>query len=224
MDLLSNINPAILVSALVFGAVSSLHCFAMCGPLAFQAKDQPLRQLSYQLGRFLSYQIMGFLIFFLANSVFSEIKQSLQEYTLMVLVGIYLAIGLQIVLRKKNSLPSDHFFSKLYNKSFKKLNQLREKSSFSFGLGLISGLIPCGLLHTFLLGVIPLQSMTMVFLFIACFWMATAPALTLSVFSLSYLKKRFAGSLTTLQGLSFIALSLYTLYLKHQAVLAGQCQ
>lgn len=224
MDLLSEINPAILMSALIFGAVSSLHCFAMCGPLAFQAKGNPIGQLSYQAGRFLSYQAMGFIIYSIASSVFSELKQGIQEYTLYLLVAIYLIIGIKIIYQKKSTLPSDHLFSKLYNQSFQRIALLQKKKYFALLLGLISGLLPCGLLHTFLLGVIPLQNPLMVMLYVSAFWLATTPALTISAYSLDYLKQRLAGSFTTLQGLTFIGLSLYVLFVKHQALITGQCQ
>jgi sulfite exporter TauE/SafE len=224
LDLLNNIDPAILVSALIFGAASSLHCFAMCGPLAFQAKDNPKRQISYQLGRLISYLLIGFLIHNIANSIFTELTQSLQSYALYLLMGIYLLIGLQMIFRKKNTLPTDSTFAKFYNSSFKLINRWQQKPFFSLSLGLISGLLPCGLLHTFLLGVIPLEKNLMVGLYILSFWIATTPALTISAYSFGYLKNRFKGQLSTLQGTTFLGISLYVLYIKHTAVLAGQCQ
>lgn len=224
MDLLNNINPAILISALLFGAASSLHCFAMCGPLAFQAKDNPKRQMSYQIGRLVSYLLIGFLLHNIANSIFTELTKSLQSYVLYLLTGIYLLIGLQMIFRKKNTLPTDSIFAKFYNASFKMVHRWQQKKFFSLSLGLISGLLPCGLLHTFLLGVIPLENNLMVAAYIMSFWIATTPALTLSAYSFGYLKNRFKGQLSTLQGLTFLGLSLYVLYVKHGALTAAQCQ
>ncbi len=51
---------AALAAVALLAALSSLHCAAMCGPLASCASDgQPRRALQYHLGRLLGYAMLG---------------------------------------------------------------------------------------------------------------------------------------------------------------------
>jgi hypothetical protein len=57
-----------LISALVFGLISSLHCIGMCGPIAMMLpvdhknpSKKTIQILTYHLGRLTAYATLGLL-------------------------------------------------------------------------------------------------------------------------------------------------------------------
>jgi uncharacterized protein len=221
-DLLTSTDLPILLSAISFGFLSSLHCGSMCGPLVCQSSDSPQGHIFYQIGRFLSYQALGFILYNLSSSIFSTISKSLQEYSLYLLIFIYLYMGLKILLNKSGNLVSFPYFSTLYKVFIKKIFKQKNKNKIPFLLGTISALLPCGLLHAFLLGVIPLRSPFVVFLYISCFWLSTTPILLGINLSLRRVKKNFIFNSPKVLGCLYLILGGYLIYVRHIGILESK--
>ena len=65
-----------LTTAFLFGVVSNLHCFGMCGPILLSIplnrQDQRavvLGTLQYHFGRILTYSLLGFIVGFIGMGI-----------------------------------------------------------------------------------------------------------------------------------------------------------
>jgi len=114
------------LAAVVAGAVTSVHCVAMCGPLACAVRAKPFE---YHAGRFISYSLAGALCGALGQSVALLLKGSVAHFAPWALAAVLLLVGLG--LEKK--LPQPRWFAAL-------LFRLRLRRS----LGLLTPLLPCG--------------------------------------------------------------------------------
>ncbi|WP_103327903.1 sulfite exporter TauE/SafE family protein [Bacteroidetes bacterium endosymbiont of Geopemphigus sp.] len=142
----------IVSTAFILGVAGSLHCFGMCGPIAFAiAIDRNrkvkmlLQNLSYQLGRIFSYTLLG-LIFGMIGYGFSI--AGLQRF-----LSVMLGIGMMISV----FIPARFFLRNYWLKPYGRLlGKLRlslgyfiRKKTFSglFIAGCLNGLLPCGLVY-----------------------------------------------------------------------------
>ena len=210
---------AIFLSALSFGFLSGFHCMGMCGPLAIQAGRSVKDGFSYQWGRLLSYQIFGFGLYFLADAVFNISGKGVQNYLLFALVLLYFYIGVVTIVKRKSIVSFHNVFNKLYQVSFRRIGR-----GYPFFLGFISALLPCGLLHVFLLGVIPLSHPLKVFVYILCFWLATTPFLVTAAWSFKVLKSRIAFRSPVLIGILYMLMGGYLVSIRyHGGGADGSC-
>ena len=99
-------NFDIIIPALILGAVSSLHCIGMCGPLAMALplKDQQRSRfygaILYNLGRITTYASFG-LVFGLIGRSFAWFGWQ-QKISIMLGVIILVSLILPRLLNKKN--------------------------------------------------------------------------------------------------------------------------
>jgi uncharacterized protein len=139
---------ALLISGLVLGAIGSMHCVGMCGPIAlalpvhqYSKFKKYLAVLLYNLGRATTYGLIGL--------IFGSIGQSFYLVNLQQSISIVLGVFILIAL----------FLSHTNALSFFKLNFLRQAlqvlktqltllfkkkgPSYLFLIGLLNGLLPC---------------------------------------------------------------------------------
>jgi sulfite exporter TauE/SafE len=173
--------------AFSIGFFGSLHCIGMCGPLAlgvssFYPQDRltlMLRMLSYNIGRILTYALMGLVLGAIGQSfVLTGFQKSLSIVSGIVLVILFLF-----------SLDLEKLFNKFewYKKALKKYHNWFSngmshfKSIPSFLLGAMNGLLPCGLVYLALLGAMTAGNIEKGALFMLIFGMGTIPAMLLTV-------------------------------------------
>lgn len=144
-----------LYTAFTFGLLGSLHCVGMCGPLALampfgQKRDRLARVLTYNGGRILTYGVLGALMGFLGQGIFLV---GLQSWLTLALGVLLVAVGLFSVQLEFNlwSLP---VLSSWYLRLKSAFARLISKTGYGsiFGLGLLNGLLPCGLVYLALAG------------------------------------------------------------------------
>ncbi|MDA8792119.1 sulfite exporter TauE/SafE family protein [Bacteriovoracaceae bacterium] len=205
---------SIIISSLAFGLLSSLHCLSMCGPLACAAGKSAKNQILYEGGRLLSYLILGFVLAKTSTLFFKNINVEIHQYSLIFLIVLYFYIGLMYILKKRNHFASSKIFSGIYQKFYhsKFITNKRHSQLFPFFLGLISALLPCGLLHTYLLGVIPLKHDYLIFAYISMFWLATALPLTSLGFTFQKIKEKVKSP--RIIGISYIVLGIYLIVIR----------
>lgn len=135
-------------TAFLLGFVGSLHCAGMCGPLALALPvvgrtraSFILSRLTYNLGRVVTYGALG-LVFGLLGATLA--LAGLQRW-LSLLAGAALLIGL--LASSRHAVGTSAF--KLVGWVKAGLGQLLQRRSFSalFMLGLLNGLLPCGLVY-----------------------------------------------------------------------------
>jgi sulfite exporter TauE/SafE len=134
----------------------------MCGALCFSGCSTQKKVTEYQLGRLISYLAVGIFFSILGVGFYVQSSKNLFWF----LFFLVLVVGLITSLKYFGSLLNSWFF-----KFFKRLNP----KGLAFVTGLISGLLPCGILH-FIFGLVAFKSHLIVGLAIVlCFWFGTLP-------------------------------------------------
>lgn len=188
-------STAFLLLALGTGILGSLHCVGMCGPiaLALPLKDEKpaLAILLYNIGRAITYAILGLLPGLLGLSLHLAGLSRWISIGLGVLLLVFVVLGFGTSLEKWVSRFG-------FYRGFKqKLGALFSKSGYKnlFSIGLLNGLLPCGLVYTALLLSVGAGSPFQAALFMFLFGLGTLPALFLLSYFGKYLQLSFRNAL-----------------------------
>lgn len=158
--------------------MGSAHCLGMCGPLvlALPLDRQEKRQLAfkalqYNIGRVLVYTFLGLFLGLLGKGLFvAGIQKGFSIFLgLMLLIVVLFKINLESQFVK---LPLVHQYIQLVKKAISK--QLHHRNS-SFTLGLLNGLLPCGLVYLALAGAVTTATPVQGALFMLLFGLGTMP-------------------------------------------------
>ncbi|MDX1958512.1 MAG: sulfite exporter TauE/SafE family protein [Leptospiraceae bacterium] len=138
----------------LFGITSFFHCIAMCGPfvgvLNMMSDSKWRTNLCYNFGRLVSYSLLGALFGFLglgANSTGSLVR--IQNLSVIFSAFILVLFGLSFFFQKEflSFNLMQVFLQKKLHPFLARMKKSNRAFSFSFILGLISGLLPCGMLY-----------------------------------------------------------------------------
>lgn len=168
--------------AFSIGIVGSFHCVGMCGPLALAL---PLSQnsflakstgaLLYNAGRIVTYAVFG-LVFGLIGQTAALF--GFQQWLSIVAGAVIL---LFIILPKKYNISrlvsgkATSFFTGLRNRLGLLFTQ--KNNSSLFVIGLLNGLLPCGLVYMAVAGAIAAGDVANSVLFMAAFGLGTLPVM-----------------------------------------------
>ncbi|MGO9556069.1 MAG: sulfite exporter TauE/SafE family protein [Syntrophobacteraceae bacterium] len=187
-------------ASFIVGLTGSLHCLGMCGPLiiawslryrsASQAGSGEVgpslfsgvffHHLAFHAGRIATYVLLGAIVAGIFSSL--EVHRFSMEYRagLAIASGITL-IGLGLVIF--GTLPLPHFVVRLFSpqasvfgKGLARLANSRSLGS-KIGLGLLAGLLPCGLTWAMLVAAASTLSPARGLVMMASFGLGTVPAL-----------------------------------------------
>lgn len=171
-----------ILSGLIMGLVGSLHCLGMCGPIAIAIpgrSDEKLTvvidSLIYNFGRVVTYMIMGLIVGLLGSTI------SLAGYQeiISIVAGALLLIIVIIPRKWEVAIGNISFIKaggdKLKN-AFRKIINKKSMSSL-FGIGLLNGMLPCGLVYAALIAAIAFGSVTSAITFMFFFGLGTIPML-----------------------------------------------
>lgn len=164
-------------TAIIMGLAGSLHCAGMCSPLAVAVTSKKpflLSGIIYNSGRVLVYALLGAL----AATFGSALHLAPYQQTISIALGIaFLIIGMGLFSAQVPYLgvwvvKFTSYLKKLFGKA------LQHKSSFTtFLLGMINGLLPCGLTYLALSACLILPSASEGFLFMIFFGFGTWPVM-----------------------------------------------
>lgn len=147
------------IVALMTGLVGSLHCIGMCGPIAIALplgnKNWGLRtigSLTYNVGRTITYGLLGGIFGLLGQGI--EMA-GLQQWA-SILIGAVMILSVIFPALFRNKIKFDQILSGYASKLITKFRRLFKQSSFSslFFIGLLNGLLPCGLVYVAIAGAI----------------------------------------------------------------------
>lgn len=180
---------------IVLGGVASLHCVAMCGPIALMLPHPSTRplaiaadNLAYNIGRASTYSLFGLLAGIFGSLVGLDALQS----SLSLAIGIAIILGYAIYRWLPTSkLPFAGVargFAARIKRPFAKLLQRRSRPAL-FGLGMLNGLLPCGMVYAALSMAAVLASPAESAFFMLMYGLGTFPAMT----ALYLLPKTFRG-------------------------------
>ena len=176
-----------LYTAFLFGLLSSFHCVGMCGPIAMMlpvSHDNPTRKAfqvaTYHLGRLSSYTFLGLLFGIFGRGLYLAGFQQ----NLSIFIGIAILL---VVIIPERLIASWTFAQPIYmflGRAKSKLGQQFKKSSFGslFTIGILNGLIPCGMVYVAIFGAIGMQNEVYGMLYMLLFGLGTIPLMTAVVY------------------------------------------
>ncbi len=144
------------ITGLVLGLASTLHCAAMCGVFALHTAGQGGttqrlgRIVAWSLGRTVTYVGLGLLVARLGRASLGALHGGRQ--VLIVAAGFALLLwGLRLAFGTAFRLPIIPAVQQLVAAWTAAIGPLRDGKRTPFALGLLNGLLPCGMTGTALL-------------------------------------------------------------------------
>lgn len=175
-------------AAFTIGLLGSLHCVGMCGPIA-AALPYPSQKkiyliesvLLYNGGRVLTYGFLGFLFGILGAS-FS--LAGLQQ-VISIAIGILFLIAGLFSFNLEKTVLKWQWTNRIYFFVKSRLGIFLQKKSMRslFFIGLLNGLLPCGLVYLALAGAISSGSISGGVLWMIAFGLGTIPLMLLTALS-----------------------------------------
>lgn len=196
----------------LIGLLTSVHCVAMCGGICLSqcveknenaplSKFQTIRpSLLYNLGRVLSYTVIGAVVGALGSVVgFSGTMEGIVQ----ILAGVFMVImGINML----NIFPWLRKFNPRMPKIFAKKIYAQRQSKGPFIIGLLNGLMPCGPLQAMQLYALSTESPLKGAISMFLFSVGTVPLMFAFGALSSFLNKKFTGKLMTASGILVVIL------------------
>ncbi|MGZ3774362.1 MAG: sulfite exporter TauE/SafE family protein [Bdellovibrio sp.] len=193
-----------IISSSFFG---SWHCAGMCGPIATLMSTRK-SLWSYNLGRLVSYTLLGIIAGSLGQIFLTSHFIAVRWISAVILALILLGTGLSMLF-------PDFFLRKLeiWKWSHSLLQLIKKVHAFHIGqsgfvVGLLTALLPCGWLYTYVLAAIATHSPTAGALTLSLFWLGGLPTLSTVPFmirktvqSAGLRQQRIAGIVLIISGL-----------------------
>jgi len=205
----------------LLGLAGSLHCVQMCGPLivaiglpmgAASRARQVGAQVAYQGGRILTYGLLGALAGSLGSGIGSLTQLAGFENGASLLAGASMLLAAVVLA---DLIPASRLVqiaapSKLSRFAARCLQS--PAASTKFGMGLLMGLVPCGLIYAALLKSIGTATPAAGFFSMVAFGLGTAaPLLGLGVFATS-VSRWFGSRSTRLAAISVAAMGAFLVW------------
>ncbi|MEA1892038.1 MAG: sulfite exporter TauE/SafE family protein [Campylobacterota bacterium] len=199
------------------------HCIGMCGGIIiaysstkiednWSKPKQATAHILYSIGRVFTYVILGAMFGFLGGvAMFNNLANG----SLLILAGVFMVLtGLSLSGQIKFLTIIEHSMSSSswYKKWFREL--LHTKSLFSFFvLGMLNGLLPCGLVYFFAVTAASTASPLYGAFVMLIFGLSTIPALfSLGFFVGLYKNGKLRNIMIRLAAASVVIFGIYTAY------------
>ncbi len=178
---------ALISIAILLGLGSSLHCLGMCGPIAFilplnreSTRTKLVGTIAYNIGRVTTYAVLGALFGLLGKSF--ELMGILQIMSIVFGALIIAAVLFPRMISKPTSISRGYL--KFNNYIQLKLGYFLKNKSASalYSIGLLNGLLPCGMVYVALTGSLVYGTVAEGMLFMALFGLGTIPAMGLATY------------------------------------------
>ena len=193
------------IVALITGLVGSLHCIGMCGPIAIALPlgnkgwlHRVFGGISYNVGRTLTYGVLGALFGLLGQGI--EMA-GLQQWA-SIGIGVIMILSVLFPVLFRGKIKFEQFFFGYAGKLIGKFRKLFTISSIPslFLIGLLNGLLPCGLVYVAIAGAINTNDIVYGIVYMVIFGLGTIPVMLaiplLGNLIGSGIRKRFSGVLS----------------------------
>lgn len=212
LDLLNEMNHlsffSIVGVSFIIGAISSVHCLGMCGPVMLMSSTETKDKVFYQFGRLFSYLLLIFILSFFRNEMIALLSGSVYFTAIFIAVGvIFILYGLSLI--SKVSIKFD-WLQKVYQRLFSKVIKVN-KSFRSLTLGALSILLPCSTLYLFILGVIGFLNPMLASLAVITFWIPTSLSL---IFGTEFFNVFIKKKAPHFYGAFFVCFGILTIILR----------
>ncbi|MEM9849184.1 MAG: sulfite exporter TauE/SafE family protein, partial [Bacteroidota bacterium] len=202
-------------TALSLGFLGSLHCLGMCAPLMLAVPMSTTQRLGllwqalqYNLGRVLTYSLLGLIFGLLGKGLFlASLQQEFSIFLGISLLGIMLfKINIEYHLLR---IPIFERYTQFIKKQ---LNHLLRHSNSHLLLGAMNGFLPCGLVYLALAGAVTTNQALHGAIFMALFGLGTIPLMLSAFFIGRKLQVRFRTALSKFSNMAMFALAIFMLY------------
>ena len=212
----------LLLTAFITGLLGSAHCFGMCAGISglfavnstvASLSNQLPRAVTYNLGRVVSYAIIGMLVASLGKGAVAALP-GLAAPIRLASGLLIIVVGLQLAFNWRMLAPLESGGGRLWQRiapAARGLLPVRNGWQ-ALGLGLVWGWLPCGLVYSVLLLAATTAAPIDGALVMLAFGLGTMPAMIATGVSASKLaqfmtgKRLGAGLLVILLGLATIAM------------------
>jgi len=215
------------------------HCMGMCGGIVIaysttKVEDkwgktkQSFAHILYSAGRITTYTTLGAMFGFLGGvATFNNLTNGM----MLIFAGLFMVLaGLSLSGKIKFLTLFEHSFSSSswYSKIFRELLQTKSLMSF-FILGMLNGLLPCGLVYFFTITSASTASPFYGALVMFIFGVSTVPALfSLGFFVGLYKNSQFRNLMMSLSAISVIIFGFLTIkngyyYIKYPQKSVSEC-
>lgn len=192
----------IISMAFVMGLIGSFHCLGMCGPIAMALpmghrnnSSRLFGGIIYNLGRVFTYSFLGLILGLAGDFLISPKIQNIVSITFGALIVIYLLLPSKTKTILKIS-PNQSLLVRL-RKQISKFLYIQNNSSL-FGIGMLNGLLPCGMIYLALTSSFLAGSAVKGSLFMFSFGMGTFPTMLAAVFFGSFVNQHIRSKLRKL--------------------------
>lgn len=190
-----------LLTAVILGLVSSLHCVGMCGPIAMMLPvdrqnntKKTVQILLYHIGRLLSYGTLGLIFGLIGRSLYlAGIQQQLSILIGIIIISVAL-IPERIFARYNFSKPIYKAISYVKTSLGKQFKNKSNKSIFT--IGVLNGFLPCAMVYVALFGALAMQNAFYGMLFMILYGLGTIPLMSLVVYFSSFIKNSLGKNLS----------------------------
>lgn len=189
-----------LITPLTIGLIGSFHCIGMCGPIvvALPLKKRNLGSkitgaILYNSGRVVTYSALGVLFGLLGRGIHLA---GFQQWTSIVLgIAMIISVIFPFFFREKITIGS--LFSGLAARLIIRLRKLfTDRSYFSLlMIGLLNGLLPCGLVYVAIAGAINSGNVGSGALFMMLFGIGTIPLLLVATLASDAIGQRIRSKM-----------------------------
>ena len=171
----------LIITALTMGLLGSFHCVGMCGPLALSlplSNNSSWAKFSgaflYNAGRVVTYSVFGLLF----GSIGKTVALFGYQQWLSVILGLLIIVFI-ILPKRIKSINNNNFLMAFFEKIRAALGQLFFKKNYAslFSIGLLNGLLPCGLVYMAAAGAVATGDIVNSVLFMAFFGLGTLPVM-----------------------------------------------
>lgn len=196
-------------TAIILGLAGSLHCVLMCSPLAIAVtagQKHLVRKVLYNGGRIFTYAILGGVFAYFGEAIVVsgfQLTLTVAIGVVLVLMGVSGITGLKIPLIS-NGLA---WLSLLIKKSFGYFLQRKTNVSVFF-LGMVNGLLPCGITYLALAYCLTLAGPVDGFNFMMWFGLGTLPSMLGLTSALAFLIRKYDLNSALITRYSYIFLGI----------------
>ncbi|WP_026135569.1 sulfite exporter TauE/SafE family protein [Nafulsella turpanensis] len=187
-------------TAFTLGFLGSFHCVGMCGPIALalpntgKGKVRFLsNRLTYNIGRITTYAAIGFLFGLLGKGfAFAGLQKGLSiSLGLLVIIAALFPLAISPALNPAGKLGTLVSWLKQ-----KMQLQFRRRSYASvYTIGLLNGLLPCGLIYLAAAAAVTSETPLEGALYMAAFGAGTLPAMLVVVFAGNFLNLHWRNAI-----------------------------
>ncbi|WP_158561178.1 sulfite exporter TauE/SafE family protein [Emticicia sp. C21] len=206
-----------LYSALILGLAGSLHCMGMCGPISMLLPGDKSKRgryivgrLIYNLGRIVTYSILGLLIGLLGEQIVLFTSQKV----LFIIVGTLILLAFVLPKSWLKSLDVLPYASRLNNFIKSSLSVFYKKHTLFAQLvfGILNGILPCGLVYAALSGAFLMSEVWESALFMILFGLGTLPMMLGFAFLGNSLRKWISFKPKAVYTFSYIILAIWLIF------------